>query len=49
MASENATANANNSVKSFFMLGLDLLGDHFLLWRGQGMGHIVARPRRIAK
>jgi hypothetical protein len=29
IASENATANMNNSVKSFFMLGLDLLMNFF--------------------
>jgi uncharacterized membrane protein len=32
ITSENATANVNNSAKSFFMLGLDLLGNHFLLF-----------------
>jgi uncharacterized membrane protein YgaE (UPF0421/DUF939 family) len=31
IASENATANVNSSVRSFFMSGLDLLRDYFLL------------------
>ncbi len=30
IASENATANVNNIIKSFFMLGLDLLRNYFL-------------------
>jgi hypothetical protein len=39
ITSENATANMNNSVRSFFMLGLDLLGNYFLPGWEQGMGH----------
>jgi hypothetical protein len=31
IVSENATASVNNSARSFFMLGLDLLGNYFLL------------------
>jgi hypothetical protein len=30
IASENATANVNNNVRSFFISGLDLLRDYFL-------------------
>ena len=32
IASENAIANMNNSVKSFFMLGLDLLMNFLLFY-----------------
>ena len=32
IASENAIANINNSVKSFFMLGLDLLMNFLLFY-----------------
>jgi hypothetical protein len=39
IASENAIANMNNSVKSFFMLGLDLLMNFFPLCFEQGLGH----------
>jgi len=42
IASENAIANMNNSVKSFFMLGLDLLMNFFLLCIEQGVGHFSA-------
>jgi hypothetical protein len=45
---ENATANANNSVKSFFMLGLDLLGNYFLFSWEQGMGHWLEITRGVA-
>ena len=39
IASENAIANMNNSVKSFFMLGLDLLMNFFPLSFEHGVGH----------
>jgi hypothetical protein len=32
IANENATASVNNMVKSFFMIGLDLLMDYFLFF-----------------
>ena len=49
IASENAIANMNNSVKSFFMLGLDLLMNFFLLYIEQGMGHFSAIALDSAK
>ena len=49
MASENAIANVNSSVKSFFMLGLDLLKDYFHFFYEQGMGHIDTFALHIAK
>ena len=49
IASENATANVNNSVKSFFMLGLDLLMNFFLFCFEQGVGHFSAIALDSAK
>jgi hypothetical protein len=49
IASENATATVNNSIKSFFMLGLDLLRNYFLFCWEQGMGHFPAIALDIAK
>jgi len=40
IASENAITKVNSSVKSFFMLGLDLLKNYFHFFREQGMGHL---------
>jgi hypothetical protein len=42
IASENTMASVNNSVKSFFMLGLDLLMNFFPLYFEQGLGHFSA-------
>ena len=39
----------NNIVRSFFMLGLDLLRNYFLLSLEQGMGHNSAIALHIAK
>ncbi len=49
IASENTMANVNNSVKSFFMLGLDLLMDFFLFCFKQRVGHFSAIALDIAK
>jgi hypothetical protein len=32
----------NSNIKSFFMLGLDLLMNFFLFWFEQGVGHFSA-------
>jgi hypothetical protein len=48
IASENATANVNNSIRSFFMLGLDLLRNYFHLCQEQGTGHFSAIALDIA-
>jgi parvulin-like peptidyl-prolyl isomerase len=40
IVSENAIANVNNIAKSFFISGLDLLRDYFLLSLQQVMGHL---------
>lgn len=42
IVSEKAITKANNSDKSFFMLGLHLLMDNFLLFRQHAMGHSSA-------
>ena len=47
IASENATANVNKSVRSFFMLCL--LRNHFLLGWEQGMGHFPVIAPDIGK
>jgi hypothetical protein len=44
IASENATANVNSIIKSFFMLGLDLPMIFFHLRLEQGGGHFGANP-----
>jgi len=49
IASENAIANINNSVKSFFMLGLDLLMNFFLFCIEQGVGHFSVNALDSAK
>jgi hypothetical protein len=49
IASENAIAKVKSSVKSFFMLGLDLLKDYFHCSSEQGMGHIATITLDIAK
>jgi uncharacterized protein YqhQ len=49
IAIENATAMVNSITKSFFMLGLDLLRNYFLLCGEQGMGHFSAIALNIAK
>lgn len=49
IASENAIANVNSSVKSFFISGLDLLKDYFHCSSEQGMGHIATIALKIAK
>jgi hypothetical protein len=42
IASENATANVNSIIKSFFMLGLDLPMNLFPFCSVQGVGHFPA-------
>ena len=49
IASENATANVNSIIKSFFMLGLDLLMNFFLFCLEQGVGHFSAIALDSAK
>jgi hypothetical protein len=49
IASEKAITDVNNSVSSFFMLGLDLLRDYFPLCMEQGMGHFSAIALEIVK
>jgi len=39
IAIENATANVNSIIKSFFMLGLDLPMNFFPICSVQGVGH----------
>ena len=49
IASENATANVNSIIKSFFMLGLDLLMNFFLFCLEQDVGHFSAIALDSAK
>ena len=42
IANANTIIKLNNTVKSFFMLGLDLLMNFFHLWMEQGNGHFSA-------
>ena len=49
MVSENTITNANKSVKSFFMLGLDLPMNFLRLSTEQGMGHFCGIALHIIK
>jgi hypothetical protein len=49
IASENTTANVNSIIKSFFMLGLDLLMNFFRFCLEQGVGHFSAIALDSAK
>jgi len=49
ITSENATVNVNSIIKSFFMLGLDLLMNFFPLSYEQGLGHFPAITLDSAK
>jgi hypothetical protein len=49
ITSENPTANVNSIIKSFFMLGLDLLMDFFPFAIEQGLGHFSAITPDTAK
>jgi hypothetical protein len=49
IASENAIASVNSIIKSFFMLGLDLLMNFLLFCIRQGVGHVSAIALDSAK
>ena len=49
IVSENTIANANNIVKSFFILGLDLPMNFLRLCLMQGMGHFCGIALHVTK